>query len=137
MEDKIQQVIVVRADLKMRKGKIAAQSSHSSMAIFFKLMERYVDPVTREAAPNTFCLTMTDDMVAWKEGSFTKICVYVNSEEELMDVYGQAEAAGLPCALITDNGLTEFHGVKTRTCIAIGPAKKSDLDPITGHLPLY
>ena len=130
MEDKIQQVLVVRADLKMRKGKCAAQCSHASMGIFFKLMERV-------EGTNDFHLTMTPEMVAWKEGIFTKICVYVNSEEELLKVYKQAEEDGLPCILITDRGLTEFHGVPTNTCVAIGPARKSKLDPITGHLPLY
>lgn len=80
---------------------------------------------------------MTSDMHAWKEGSFTKICVYVNSEEELLEVYNKACEANLPAELITDSGLTEFNGVPTLTCLAVGPASKESLEPITGHLPLY
>lgn len=129
MED-LRQVIVVRKDLNMRRGKLVAQSSHASMAIFFDRME----PIE---GTDDYVLHMTPEMRAWREGLFTKICLYVNSEEELLTVLAEAEAAGLPCRLITDSGLTEFAGVPTNTCIAIGPARKSDLDPITGHLPLY
>ena len=49
----------------------------------------------------------------------------------------KAAAAGLPYALITDAGHTEFHGVPTRTALGIGPAYPEDIDPVTGHLPLY
>ena len=72
----------------------------------------------------------------WLDGSFTKITVSVNSEQELLDLQAKAEAAGLLNYLITDNGKTEFHGVPTRTALAIGPARDEDLKPLTGHLPL-
>ena len=42
----------------------------------------------------------------------------------------------MPCALITDAGKTEFHGVATKTCCAVGPAWAEDVDAITGALPL-
>jgi PTH2 family peptidyl-tRNA hydrolase len=69
-------------------------------------------------------------------GIFTKICVYVNTEQELDDVYNKAKDSGLNCAMIEDNGVTEFHGVKTKTCCSIGPDTDARLKPITGHLPL-
>jgi PTH2 family peptidyl-tRNA hydrolase len=129
-EDPIRQMLIIRKDLKMRRGKEIAQMAHASMGIFFRRMERIGDS-------NEYRIVMTDDMVAWKEGVFAKVCLQVNSEEELLAVYAKAEAAGLPCILIEDRGLTEFHGVLTRTCVALGPARKSQLDPITGDLPLY
>ena len=44
--------------------------------------------------------------------------------------------ANIPYAVMIDNGMTEFAGRKTTTCIAIGPAESKDLDPITGELKL-
>jgi PTH2 family peptidyl-tRNA hydrolase len=51
-------------------------------------------------------------------------------------VVARAKAAGVPCALIVDAGQTEFHGVPTKTCCAVGPAWIADVDAITGDLPL-
>ena len=60
----------------------------------------------------------------------------VDSEEELMAVHDKAVAAGLVVHLITDSGKTEFHGVPTRTCLAIGPDEADKIDPVTGALQL-
>ena len=57
----------------------------------------------------------------WMRNSFAKVTLKVNSEEELLEVYNAALEAGLNVVLITDNGTTEFGGVKTNTCIGIGP----------------
>ena len=54
-----------------------------------------------------------------------------------MAVYDQAREAGLLVHLITDRGLTEFGGVPTRTCLAIGPDYDDRIDPVTGDLELY
>ena len=75
-------------------------------------------------------------MKKWKDGIFTKACLGVDSEEELLDIYNKAQEAGLPVALITDSGLTEFKGVPTNTCMAIGPDRIEKIDAITGHLKL-
>ena len=72
----------------------------------------------------------------WLEGSFTKICVSVNSEQELLDIYNKALENNINVKLIQDNGLTEFGGVKTYTCLALGPDYPEVLDPLTKHLPL-
>jgi PTH2 family peptidyl-tRNA hydrolase len=72
----------------------------------------------------------------WLEGRFTKVCVSVDSEQELIDIYEQAKSAGLLCSIITDAGLTEFNGVPTKTAVAIGPAYPEEVDPITRHLKL-
>ena len=143
--DPIKQVIVMRKDLKMRKGKIAAQAAHASMKVFFDLMEQCYEDIdypfggvtdSREIE-GKYEIQMTPEMDEWKRGAFTKITVYVNSEEELLDLYYQAKEGELPTALIQDSGRTEFNGVPTHTCIAIGPARSTKINKITGNLPLY
>lgn len=120
------QVIVVRRELKMRRGKEIAQGSHACMK---DLLAKFVAGKTiadLDAAEQQYYL-----------GIFIKICVSVNSEAELLAIYDAAKAAGLRVHLIEDNGLTEFHGVFTKTCLAIGPHFDEEIDPITRHLPLY
>lgn len=75
-------------------------------------------------------------MLEWLQGRFTKICVSVDSEAELHEIYGKAQEAGIPCYLIQDCGATEFGGVPTYTCCAIGPDQEEVINPITGHLKL-
>lgn len=122
------QVIVIRKDLNMRKGKIAAQASHASLAVFTNIMIMN-GPEYR--------MILTDSMREWLNGSFTKICVYVESEEELIEIHQKAKSSNIPCSIITDNGTTEFNGVPTKTAVAIGPDYSNIIDNITGHLPLY
>ena len=129
------QVIVVRKDLGMRKGKMIAQGSHASMKVFF---DRGVVVGRRNQGkpqPNLE-IGLTEPMAEWVNGVFAKIVVGCGSEEELLELHRQTLDAGIPCALITDVGRTEFHGVKTFTCIAIGPADSDEIDKITGHLKL-
>ena len=73
---------------------------------------------------------------AWLTGAFAKVCCRVDSEDELMAIHDKAVAAGLEVHLITDSGKTEFHGVPTRTCLAIGPDEAEKIDTITGQLQL-
>jgi len=73
----------------------------------------------------------------WLEGSLRKVTVKVGSEQELLAVYDKALAAGLVVHMITDRGLTEFGGVPTRTCLAVGPDYDDLIDPVTGDLELY
>ncbi|MGI9470055.1 MAG: aminoacyl-tRNA hydrolase [Rubripirellula sp.] len=121
------QVIVMRHDLKMRRGKQIAQGAHASMSFLcHRLRERGELSIEDFEAPAR----------AWLSGAFAKVCCRVDSEEELMAVYEQASEAGLETHLITDSGKTEFHGVPTRTCIAIGPDLTSRIDAITGELSL-
>ena len=131
MGSDIRQIIVMRKDLGMRKGKMIAQGAHASMKVLLDCAEIY-----RALGDDSWLrVALTDDMLAWVDGIFTKICVSVDSEEELLRIYKQAQDIGLPAALIQDAGLTEFKE-PTYTCCAIGPATKQDLDPITGHLKL-
>ena len=126
----VKQVIAFRRDLNMRKGKIAAQVAHASMKV---LLDRRVQA---PEGGSTLCIPVTPQMQEWIEGIFTKVVVVVDSEAELLSLRDTAAAAGLPVALVTDVGNTEFHGVPTHTAVAIGPARAEDLDPITGRLRL-
>lgn len=123
------QVIVVRKDLNMRKGKMCAQAAHASMGALLNTASRMYEgqlninvekPAVRE----------------WIEGRFTKICVSVDSEQELLDIYEHAYQLGVNVKIIQDAGLTEFNGVPTLTCLALGPDYPENIDPITKHLKL-
>lgn len=180
----IKQVIIVRADLKMSKGKESAQVAHASMKVYFDCMKLekskapcfYLDENKQIAGHYDInfvkaSITMYDThpMYLWAfdpEYAFTKIVLCCNSKEELLDLYKEAKDANLPCALIKDNGQTEFKrecpdcdgtGYKscnlgpvpcircdetgrindpTYTTLAIGPAYSEDIDKITKRLSL-
>jgi len=121
----------------MNPGKAVAQGAHASMKVFLDYMERIV---VEDSPKNIIVkrLKYLEDSpeLDWLEGIFTKICVSVKSEQELIDIYEQAKNAKIPCALIEDRGHTEFHNVPTKTCCAIGPWLADEIDQITGHLPL-
>jgi PTH2 family peptidyl-tRNA hydrolase len=127
------QVIVIRKDLKMRKGKMVAQGAHASMKVFLDRGYAHQPDGTNKSY---FTFETNWEIEKWLEGIFTKVCVGVNSELELLNVYDQAKRAGLPCSLIQDAGLTEFDGVPTYTAVAIGPADNEKVDEITGHFKL-
>lgn len=134
--NKIKQVIVMRKDLNMRKGKIAAQAGHACVLAIFKSINKLED----------FTWSLNDDFIKgednsylsqWLNNGFVKICVYVNSEEELLNIAKKADEKKIAYSLIKDNGYTEFHGVPTYTCIGFEPLPSCVIDEITGSLPLY
>src|SRR5215510_5628252 len=90
-EKTAKQVIVMRKDLNMRKGKMIAQGAHASLKV---LLDR-----GRLDGP-TATIALTDAMAAWVGGRFTKVCVSVTSQAELDAVYARAVAAGVPCAMV-------------------------------------
>lgn len=128
---KTKQVIVIRKDLNMRKGKMVAQGAHASMKVFFDLME-----CPDSTNLTHFTLDVTQAMAVWMSNSFTKVCVGVDSEQELLQIHENAKLAGLRTSLIQDAGHTEFGGVPTYTAVAVGPAASEDVDVITEHLKL-
>lgn len=123
------QVIVVRKDLNMRKGKIAAQVAHASMGAVLNYRSYNDDCIEIN-------LTENYALEQWINGLFTKICVSVDSEAELLEIYDNALTAQVNVKLITDAGLTEFNGVPTKTCLAIGPDYPEHIDFLTKHLKL-
>lgn len=120
---RVKQVLCYRRDLKMRKGKIAAQCAHASMAVFFRRDQGSVDRLV---------IPLDGPMAFWSRRGFAKIVLAVDAEEDLLEVERQARLRGIPSALITDAGHTEFGGVPTRTTVALGPWVADDIDAITG-----
>lgn len=124
---RIKQVIVMRHDLKMRRGKQIAQGAHASMAFLCHRLNKQ-----KTISFNDF----SEVEQIWLNSAFAKVCCRIDSEEELMAIHDQAIAADLEVHLITDSGKTEFHGQATRTCLAIGPDDANRIDEITGGLQL-
>lgn len=122
----MKQIILMRKDLKMRRGKEIAQGSHASMAF---LIEN--DP------SGNMPTQMLINYHEWLRTGQTKVCLQIHSEKELIELIEMASAKGLLANIITDAGRTEFGGVSTKTCGAIGPNKSEDIDKITKHLKLY
>jgi PTH2 family peptidyl-tRNA hydrolase len=118
-------MIVMRTDLNMRKGKMVAQGAHASLAA-----------VLHGTKWGYLGVFFDRRLRTWLRGRFTKVCVGVKSEQGLLDVAQQAHDAGMICYVITDAGKTEFGGVPTKTCCAIGPETHDNLLPITGKLDL-
>ena len=114
----MKQAIVVRSDLKMGKGKVAAQVAHASLASAEGARERK---------------SVWYDV--WKEEGQAKIVLKVESEAELNELFRKARSAGLPASLIQDRGLTQVDP-GTVTCLGIGPGPDVAIDEITGKLKL-
>lgn len=114
----MKQVIVVRKDLNMRKGKMVAQGSHASLGAFRGSQVQFPEKVEE-----------------WLKTGQTKICVSVDSEEELLEIYKKALDSGITAYLVRDAGNTELEpGTKTAVCL--GPDEEKEIDKITGKLKL-
>jgi len=150
MKDEIKQVIVIRRKypdgkggfFQLRTGKLIAQAAHASMKVLLDKMTFEDISLTHPPASNprftelSMIMSKNGCLHKWLRSPFTKIVVYVDSEEELLEVKKKAEDAGILCALVTDAGKTEFHGEATNTVVAIGPDEAEKIDKITGHLKL-
>jgi PTH2 family peptidyl-tRNA hydrolase len=112
------QVIILRKDLNMRKGKMVAQGSHASLGAYRHGMGVCPGMITE-----------------WEWTGQTKICVGVDTEQELFNLHEKAKASALPRYLVKDAGKTEFKE-PTFTALAIGPAPAEEIDKITGDLKL-
>jgi PTH2 family peptidyl-tRNA hydrolase len=112
------QVIVMRNDLRMSRGKIVAQAGHAAVS------------AAEEARKKC-----SDWWKAWIAEGQCKIAVRAESEEELLELERKAKGSKFPTALIVDRGLTELPP-DTVTCLGIGPAPSVQVDAITGKLPL-
>ena len=113
----MKQVIVVRSDLNMRRGKESAQCAHACLTAVMAYSH----------SPN---------VSEWLRNGGMKIVVSVSSESDLLKAYDAALDAKLPCALIKDAGKTEFKGTPTFTSCAIGPADADQVDAITSGMKL-
>ncbi len=109
-------VLVVRTDLGMGKGKIAAQVAHAAVAA---VLEGPHGPVFRD----------------WLRAGQPKVVLKITGEADLADLCARAGTAGLPVQVIHDAGRTQV-AAGTATCCAIGPAVPADVDPVTSALGL-
>lgn len=117
-EFEFKQVIIFRSDLRLGKGKLAAQAGHAAVSAAEEARKRH----------RTW-------WEAWLFEGQRKIAVKVNDEKELLEFDTHAKDFGLPTALIIDRGLTQVPE-GTVTCLGIGPAPESLIDQLTGKLPL-
>lgn len=136
MDRPVKQVIVIRKDLAMRRGKEIAQGSHASIAWLTNRMNYTTVLTVRPQVYQAFT-ALTEAEHQWTMGNFRKITCVVNSKEELLAIADKAREAGVICEVIEDSGLTEFGGVPTLTALAVGPDWDERIDPITGDLKLY
>lgn len=109
------QVIVVRQDLKLPKGKMAAQVAHASLEAYKKTDQRVVEE--------------------WEDEGVKKIVLKVPGLKELMEIKNKVKAEKIPYVVIKDAGKTELKP-GTITCLGIGPVKESKIDKITGKLKM-
>jgi len=116
--NELKQIIIMRADLPMGKGKLVAQGSHASL-------DSYLDALSKTPAVAK----------KWHEGGMRKVCLKVQSEKELVSMFQAAKDYELPCALIVDAGHTQLEP-GSKTAVGIGPAKSELLDRFTGQLKL-
>ena len=127
----VKQVIVVRKDLNMPAGKLAAQVSHASTGAFLKHFNNLGGTLTPKDKKS-----YGNNVHPWLTNEFTKICLKVDSEAELLEVYKKCLEEGIPSSLIKDAGHTVFNE-PTLTCLGIGPFQSDKIDEITGDLKLY
>ena len=109
------QVIIIRQDLKLPKGKAAAQAAHASVKAVMNSDKQKVQ--------------------AWDEEGMAKIVLKTENEKSLLKLLQEAKDQGIKTAMITDAGKTVV-APGTKTCIAIGPDEEEKIDEITGSLKL-
>lgn len=110
--------VVVREDLGLSRGKVAAQVGHASVACALKAQK----------GKRTW-------FRAWIDEGQRKVVLRVDGREALLDLQQDGRALGLTTALITDAGLTEVPP-GTQTCVGIGPGPEETVDRVTGQLRL-
>jgi PTH2 family peptidyl-tRNA hydrolase len=112
-------VLVLRGELRLTPGKAAVQVAHAAVMLVKEAERRHASWVER-----------------WTRAGQKKIALLVPTLEELEELRRKAVARGIPVVLVEDAGLTEV-APGTKTCLGLGPAPNSELDAITGGLPLY
>jgi peptidyl-tRNA hydrolase, PTH2 family len=120
-ENEIVQYIVVRKDLAMSHGKMAAQVAHASNASFYPYME-------------------DDDVKQWLAGAFTKVILSINGLHDIKKLIEVLKNNSIIHAVIRDNCKTELqpeYNGTTLTCLAIKPYPKGLVHPLIKRLQLY
>ncbi|XP_064619956.1 peptidyl-tRNA hydrolase 2, mitochondrial-like [Lineus longissimus] len=112
-------VLVVRTDLKMGKGKVAAQCSHAAVNCCQKLL-RSDAQVLRQ----------------WEYRGQAKVVLKTDTEASLLELAKHARALGLTAAVIQDAGRTQI-APGSKTVLGVGPGPASLVDQVTGQLKLF
>ncbi len=116
--DALKQVIIVRADLEMGKGKAGAQIGHAALSSYIVCLKAH-----REVAEE------------WLQAGQKKIVLKVDTEPDLIKFYEAFKFKKIPCALINDAGLTQLPP-GTSTALGVGPWKSDEIDILTRGLKL-
>jgi peptidyl-tRNA hydrolase, PTH2 family len=111
----MKQVIIIRQDLQLPKGKACSQSAHASVEAVLKSKPSVIK--------------------TWRSEGMAKIVVKVKDEKELVKYFQRAKDEGLACSLITDAGHTVVEP-GTKTCVGIGPDEEEIIDSMTGDWTL-
>ncbi len=139
----VKQVIILRLKYpdgkggirNLRFGKLAAMAAHASNQVFLNMHDPEITIYNfgKNDCPSFLTIPVTENMQKWMNGSYAKIVLAVDTEQELLDLYEDAKSKNLPCALIVDSGVTEFNRVPTVTSLAIGPDDVSKIDEVTRY----
>lgn len=154
--EELKMILVVRRDLKMTSGKVAAQCAHAAVALVEQMhdldcIRRHRDaggagrPSTTSAdsdapsTPSKKVSTRKKDWLgwydAWSYGGCAKVALQCANEEILLQLATHAKVVNLPYYIVHDAGRTQIAS-GSRTVLGIGPAPRSMVDKITGHLSL-
>ncbi|TDZ31113.1 Peptidyl-tRNA hydrolase 2 [Colletotrichum spinosum] len=119
-------VLVVRTDLGMTKGKMAAQASHATLACYKSLSRAAARDPSSPAAKL---------LKRWENLGQAKIAVQIKNQDEMLELMGKARSLGVTAEVIADAGRTQIEA-GSLTVLGVGPAPRSLVDQITGHLKL-
>ncbi|KAJ0304139.1 hypothetical protein COL5a_005272 [Colletotrichum fioriniae] len=119
-------VLVVRTDLGMTKGKMAAQASHATLACYKSLSKIAAKDPSSPAAKI---------LSRWENLGQAKIAVQIKNQDEMLELMGKARSLGVTSEVIADAGRTQIEA-GSLTVLGVGPAPRSLVDQITGHLKL-
>ncbi|KDR18489.1 peptidyl-tRNA hydrolase 2, mitochondrial-like isoform X1 [Zootermopsis nevadensis] len=118
-EDNFKLVLIVRSDLKMGKGKVAAQCSHAAVAAYQQAL-----------------LHQPNILEQWEESGEAKVVLKVETEQELLELASVSRSRGLITSLVRDAGRTQI-APGSKTVLGIGPGPASLVDKVSGHLKLF
>ncbi len=111
----MKQAMIVRTDLKMGKGKIAAQCCHGAIGAYKKSPQ--------------------DKIRKWENEAYAKVVLKVKTKEELLELKGLADQKGISSYLVVDAGRTQIP-TSSVTVLALGPDEDKIIDEVTGDLKL-
>ena len=114
----LKMVMVVRTDLKMGNGKIAAQCCHACLGLYKSQLKKDLPRLQ-----------------AWENSNYKKVVLKCVNEEEMLNIANNARSKGLDYYIVRDAGLTQITP-GSKTVLSIGPAMEKELKEVTNHLKL-